>query len=123
MKSIAFVLSLVLFVATMFATVGDAAGNDRLAIRQPILRPNTTVIRQAPQRAAIVVQPRQQIVVQPRQNFVVRQPQAFVLQQPQAFLFQQPQQFFFQQPQAFSFGGHVQQFTAPGNCPSALLFR
>lgn len=115
MKSILFVLFFVLSVAAFFACYAEAG--DRVSVRQPFFRPNTTIIRQQPQQ--IVVQPRQQIVVQQhRQNFVFAQPQAFVLQQ--------PQQFFFQQPQAFSFGGHVQQFSAPGcngNCPSALLFR
>lgn len=86
---------------------------DRIVVRQPFFRPNTTVIQQQRQQA-IVVQPRQQIVVQPRQNFIFAQPQAFVLQQPQAL--------FFQQPQAFTFGPQVEQFSLPGNCPSALLF-
>ena len=114
MKSILFVLFFVLSVAAFFACYAEAG--DRVVVRQPFFRPNKTVIRQAPQR--------QQIVVQPRQNFVVQhQPQAFILQQPQQFFFQQPQAFRFA-PQAFSFGGHVQQFSAPcnGNCPSALLF-
>lgn len=85
---------------------------DRVVVRQPFFRPNTTIVRQAPQRAAIVVQPRQQFVVQ-------QQPQAFFFQQPQAFVLRP-------QVQAFSFGPQVQQFSLPGGCnggcASALLF-
>lgn len=103
MKSILFVLFFVLSVAAFFACYAEAS--QRIAIRNPPFRPNVTIARRVNDGRLSNAELRAIAALQAQQHH-----------QPQAFFFVPPQ------VQAFSFGPHVQQFSAPGNCPSALLF-